>query len=83
MENAYATVLAWAMRRRGFTILIALLVIASSVPLYHVVRQEYVPSNVDQGEFEVYVNAPEGTSLAAMAFARCSRRPAAAGSSAA
>ncbi len=66
MENAYATVLAWAMRHRGITILIALLVIASSVPLYRVVRQEYVPSNVDQGEFEVYVNAPEGTSLAAM-----------------
>ena len=29
-------------------------------------RQEYVPSNVDEGEFEVSVTAPEGASLGAM-----------------
>ena len=38
----------------------------SSVPLYSLVRQEFVPSDVDEGEFEVSVNAPEGSSLAAM-----------------
>ena len=43
-----------------------LLVMASSVPLYKLVRQEYLPSNVDEGEFDVRVTAPEGTSLAAM-----------------
>ena len=30
------------------------------------VRQEYIPTNVDEGEFEMSVSAPEGTSLAAM-----------------
>ncbi len=35
-------------------------------PLYKVVKTEYVPSNVDEAEFEVSVTAPEGTSLAAM-----------------
>jgi hydrophobic/amphiphilic exporter-1 (mainly G- bacteria), HAE1 family len=41
-------------------------VIASSVPLYSWVKQEYIPSDVDEAEFEVNVTAPEGTSLAAM-----------------
>jgi HAE1 family hydrophobic/amphiphilic exporter-1 len=39
---------------------------ASSVPLYRLVKQEYIPSNVDEAEFNVIVNAPEGTSLTAM-----------------
>ena len=29
-------------------------------------RQEYLPSNVDEGEFDVRVTAPEGTSLPAI-----------------
>ena len=33
---------------------------------YKFVRQEYIPSGVDEGEFEVQVTAPEGTSLSAM-----------------
>ena len=37
--------------------------IASSVPLYGLVKQEYIPSDVDEAEFEVSVTAPEGTSL--------------------
>jgi HAE1 family hydrophobic/amphiphilic exporter-1 len=47
-------------------ILGALSVVASSIPLYAMVRQEYVPSQVDEAEFDVNVNAPEGVSLAAM-----------------
>jgi ribosomal subunit interface protein len=42
---------------------LALLVMASSVPLYQLVRQEYLPSNVDEGEFDVRVSLPEGTGL--------------------
>jgi HAE1 family hydrophobic/amphiphilic exporter-1 len=42
------------------------LVVLSSVPLYTMVRQEYIPSDVDEAEFEVNVTAPQGTSLAAM-----------------
>ena len=44
----------------------AVLIILSSVPLYKLVRQEYLPSNVDEGEFDVRVTAREGTSLAAI-----------------
>jgi HAE1 family hydrophobic/amphiphilic exporter-1 len=39
---------------------------ASSIPLYRVVQQEYIPMNVDESEFELSVSAPEGTSLVAM-----------------
>src|SRR6185295_15359279 len=38
----------------------------SSIPLYMLVRQEYIPTNVDEAEFDVNVTAPEGTSLASM-----------------
>ena len=38
----------------------------SSIPLYKMVKQEFIPTNVDEAEFDVSVNAPEGTSLAAM-----------------
>ena len=66
IDHGYGRMLGWAMRHRWLVAAFALLVIASSVPLYHVVRQEYVPTNVDEGEFDVYVTAPEGTGLAAM-----------------
>ena len=39
-------------------------VIFSSVPLYRAVKQEFIPTNVDEAEFEVNINGPEGTNLA-------------------
>ena len=54
------------MAHRLAVAVVALGVIASSWPLDRAVRQEYVPSNVDEGEFEIGVTAPEGASLAAM-----------------
>jgi len=39
---------------------------ATSVPLYQSVRQEYLPSGVDEGEFDVRATAPEGTGLGAI-----------------
>jgi HAE1 family hydrophobic/amphiphilic exporter-1 len=66
IDRFYTAVLRWAVRRRLVVAGLALLVIASSVPLYKIVRQEYLPSNVDEGEFDVRVTAPEGTSLEAM-----------------
>ena len=57
-------VLRWAMRHRWLVAGLALLVMASSVPLYQLVRQEYLPSNVDEGEFDVRVTAAEGTGWA-------------------
>ncbi|HXJ75342.1 MAG TPA: efflux RND transporter permease subunit, partial [Candidatus Dormibacteraeota bacterium] len=66
MDRTYTGLLTRAMQYRWWLALASLLVIASSVPLYKLVRQEYVPSNTDEGEFDVYVNAPEGASLDAM-----------------
>ena len=66
LDRGYAWLLGVALRRRGQVFLLALAIIATSIPLYQVVRQEYVPSNVDEGEFEVSVSAPEGASLTAM-----------------
>ncbi|MCZ7638776.1 MAG: efflux RND transporter permease subunit [Verrucomicrobia bacterium] len=66
VDHAYLTTLAWAMRHRLLVLGVATAVVASSIPLYHLVRQEYVPSNTDEGEFDVRVTAPEGTSLTAM-----------------
>ncbi|MBN2508330.1 MAG: efflux RND transporter permease subunit [Verrucomicrobia bacterium] len=66
IDGAYARVLRWSMGHRWLVAGVAALVIASSVPLYSLVRQEYLPSNVDEGEFDVRITAPEGTSLAAI-----------------
>lgn len=66
IDAFYTTALGWAMGHRAVVLTIGLLVALSAIPLYGLVRQEYVPSNVDEAEFEVNINAPEGTSLAAM-----------------
>jgi hydrophobe/amphiphile efflux-1 (HAE1) family protein len=68
IDWAYAGMLAFCMRRwmRPIVALLALGVIYSSVPLYKMLKQEFIPSDADEAEFQVSVTAPEGTSLAAM-----------------
>jgi HAE1 family hydrophobic/amphiphilic exporter-1 len=66
IEAVYLKTLRFALQHRIATAAIALLVILSSVPLYKMVKQEYIPGNTDEGDLEVRVTAPEGTSLAAM-----------------
>jgi len=66
LDRAYTVMLHWVMRHRLIVSALALLVIASSVPLYKVVRQDYIPSNIDEAEFNVNLTAPEGTGLKAM-----------------
>ncbi|MGB7922061.1 MAG: efflux RND transporter permease subunit [Pyrinomonadaceae bacterium] len=66
LDRGYARMLALAMRHRLLVSALAVLVVASSVPLYSWVKQEYIPSDVDEAEFDVGVSAPEGTGLAAM-----------------
>ena len=36
------------------------------IPLYRVVRQDFLPSGVDEAQFEMSIVAPEGASVAAM-----------------
>ncbi|MEA2204834.1 MAG: multidrug efflux pump [Blastocatellia bacterium] len=66
IDKSYTTLLAFAMRHRLAVSLIALVVALSSVPLYRTVKQEFIPTNVDEAEFEVSVNGPEGTNLPVM-----------------
>src|SRR5204862_482296 len=47
-------------------VVIAIGVALSSIPLYRVVKQEYIPTDVDEAEFDVNINAPEGTNIDAM-----------------
>ena len=54
------------MKHRGLVALVGLAVMALSVPMYRLIRQDYLPTNVDDGQFEVRALAPEGVSLAAM-----------------
>ncbi|HXW08159.1 MAG TPA: efflux RND transporter permease subunit, partial [Vicinamibacterales bacterium] len=66
IEAFYLRLLAASMARRPAVVVLAVLVALSAIPLYGIVRQEYIPSDVDEAEFEMNVNAPEGTSLTAM-----------------
>ncbi|HEX8339242.1 MAG TPA: efflux RND transporter permease subunit, partial [Pyrinomonadaceae bacterium] len=63
IDRAYTRMLTFSMRHRLAVSVLAIAVVASSVPLYGAVKQEFIPSNVDEAEFEVSVNAPEGTNL--------------------
>lgn len=66
IDSGYSRLLAFAMRHRLAVAALATVVIFSSIPLYRTVKQEFIPTNVDEAEFEVNINAPEGTNLAAM-----------------
>jgi HAE1 family hydrophobic/amphiphilic exporter-1 len=66
LDHAYEKLLRKTMAHRRLAAGICLLVMIASIPLYKLVKVEYIPSDVDESEFEVNVNAPEGTSLAAM-----------------
>ena len=66
IDEGYSKILSFAMRYRLPVALISLAIIMSTVPLYKLLKQDYLPGNVDEGEFNVNVNAPQGTSLAAM-----------------
>ncbi|MFY9342395.1 MAG: efflux RND transporter permease subunit [Planctomycetota bacterium] len=67
-ERLYAGALRWCLRWPWTVVAIAALVVASNVPLLGlgVVRQDFVPSDVDEGEFEVSVTGPDDVSLPAM-----------------
>jgi HAE1 family hydrophobic/amphiphilic exporter-1 len=66
LDRAYSWMLGFAMRHRIAVSVVAIVVVLTSVPLYRAVKQEFIPSNVDEAEFEVNINGPEGTSLAVM-----------------
>ncbi len=66
IDAGYSWMLAFAMRHRLAIALVSLGVVLTSIPLYRSVKQEFIPTNVDEAEFQVGVNGPEGTNLAVM-----------------
>jgi HAE1 family hydrophobic/amphiphilic exporter-1 len=66
IDRTYTRVLSFAVGQRAAVAVLALLVIFSSVPLYGMVKQDYLPSDIDESEFDVGITAREGTSFEAM-----------------
>jgi HAE1 family hydrophobic/amphiphilic exporter-1 len=66
IEDAYHLCLKLSLRFRWLVLAFSLVVIASNVPLYQKVSKDYIPTNVDEGEFEVNIQAPEGVTLRTM-----------------
>jgi HAE1 family hydrophobic/amphiphilic exporter-1 len=66
IDRSYTWLLRLAMRHRIVVAALAAAVALSSIPLYRVVKQEYTPNEVDEAEFDVNVNGPEGTNITSM-----------------
>jgi hydrophobic/amphiphilic exporter-1 (mainly G- bacteria), HAE1 family len=66
IDSSYSRMLAWALRHRMAVAIVAVAVVLGGYPAYQLVRQEFVPSDVDEAEFEMNIVAPEGTSTGAM-----------------
>ena len=62
VDTVYGRMLDWSMAHRAVVAGFAVLVLLSSVPLFMFANKNFLPFD-DQGEFEVNVRAPEGTSL--------------------
>ncbi len=66
LDAGYERLLSLSLRHRGAVVLVSLGVMLSAIPLYGLIRLDYLPANADEGEFDVRVSAPQGTSLAGM-----------------
>ncbi|MFT3685609.1 MAG: efflux RND transporter permease subunit [Phycisphaerales bacterium] len=66
IEGAYEWLLRFVMRFRLVTAIFAIAIMASAVPLYGLLKQDYLPSDVDEGEFQVTLTAKSGTAFNSM-----------------
>ncbi|HEY7118776.1 MAG TPA: efflux RND transporter permease subunit [Tepidisphaeraceae bacterium] len=66
IDVTYTWLLRGAMRLRWGVAVGAIVVMWTAIPLYQAVKQEWVPSDIDEAEFTVRVDAPEGTSPESM-----------------
>jgi HAE1 family hydrophobic/amphiphilic exporter-1 len=66
IDRLYSRVLAWALTQRLAVAGVAVLVMLSVIPLYRLVRQDFLPSGVDEAQFEMSIVAPEGASVSSM-----------------
>ena len=68
IDRGYTWLLRLSMSPAGrpAIVVLSILVLLSTIPLYGWVKREYVPSDVDEAEFEMLLEGQEGMSLAAM-----------------
>ena len=64
LDRYYTRMLEWSMAHRKTMVGLCVLTVLSIVPLMMIVNKNFIPQN-DQSMYNVYVRAPEGTSLAA------------------
>ena len=66
IDAGYMLVLGQSMRLRWLVLIVVIAVIATNVPLYRLVKHDYIPTDVDESEFEARIYAPEGVNMASM-----------------
>jgi len=66
IEVGYMASLRLALKYRFLTLLLCIATVLANIPLYSWVRQDYIPTNVDESEFEISVNAKEGATVLSM-----------------
>lgn len=64
LDGHYTRMLEWAMAHRKSMVGLCVVTVVSIVPLFIFVNKNFTPAT-DQGMYNVYLRAPEGTSLAA------------------
>jgi HAE1 family hydrophobic/amphiphilic exporter-1 len=69
LDSGYTRLVVWSMAHRGRVMALALGVALTSIPFYNLIGREFVPTDVDEAEFNISISAPEGTSFASMSAA--------------
>jgi HAE1 family hydrophobic/amphiphilic exporter-1 len=62
LDGGYQAMLRWSMRNRWVVMVVCLLVMYSSIPLFEKLGKDFLPVD-DQSEFEILARAPVGSSL--------------------
>ena len=62
MEAIYRSTLAWALGRRWSVVVLTLLIVATTVPLFAQIGKAFAPEQ-DEGRFLVYLRTPLGSSI--------------------
>jgi HAE1 family hydrophobic/amphiphilic exporter-1 len=65
IDSVYTRSVRWSLAHRGIVVAIAVVTFASTFPIAKSVGRSFLPPE-DQSEFDVTIDAPEGTSLAGM-----------------
>ncbi len=64
IDGSYTRLLRLSMRWRIAVVVLAVAVVAAAAPMYSILKQDYLPSDIDEAEFQINVNGPEGSSFA-------------------